>query len=83
MKIIKAVAWGIIATTSFIGAVELANRVQSVNRGDCSEIITTTEFSKWSMEHGPDLNYENGTWYNAQGDIIGTADSEDTDICAN
>lgn len=83
MKAIRIIAWAIIATTSFVGAVELAEKVENIGTENCSRTVTITDFSIWlSQNPGIQVDYRDGTWHDVrEGKIIGTAPSEDSDLC--
>lgn len=83
MKALKVIAWGIIATTSFVGAVELADKVENMGQGDCARVVTITDFSIWLSQHyWADIDYRDGTWFDVrENKVIGTSPAEDSDIC--
>ena len=83
MKLLKIVAWGIIAATSFVGAVELSKKVESMGNEGCARVITITDFSIWlSQRPWADIDYRDGTWFDIrENQIIGTSLAEDADIC--
>lgn len=83
MKAIRIIAWAIIATTSFVGAVELSHKVDEWGSRGCSRMVTITDFSIWLSQHPATIvDYRDGTWHDVrENKVIGTAPSEDSDIC--
>lgn len=83
MKLLKIVAWGIIAVTSAFGAVDLANRVDSIGDEACARVVSIDDFSIWlSQRPWADIDYRNGEWHDdRENRIIGTSPAEDSAIC--
>lgn len=81
MKAIRIIAWTIIGVTSLVGAIELAEQADKFATGNCETVITITDFSRWASQNDQPLDYSNGTWYDSTGKTLGTAPTEDSDIC--
>lgn len=81
MKAIRIIAWSIIGVTSLVGAIELAERADRLATRNCQTVIEITDFSRWASQTNQPLTYSNGTWYDATGKTLGTAPTEDSDIC--
>jgi len=82
MKAVRAMSWIIIGITSIVGAFEIAERVDRIGQ-DCRETVGITEFlrSTWQTETAINYDGETDTWYGEGGRVIGTAVTEDSDVC--
>ena len=83
MKALKVIAWGIIAISSAFGAIDIADRVESVGESKCARVVTIDDFSIWLSQHPEALiDYRDGEWHDdREGRLIGTSPSEDSSIC--
>lgn len=51
--------------------------------GDCADVVYASQVPLWIAEHGGQVSYENGNWYDRVGLLIGTSALEDSDVCPN
>ena len=57
--------------------------VVSTMEDDCADMVYASQVPLWIAEHGGQVSYENGNWYDQAGLLIGTSALEDSDVCPN
>lgn len=50
---------------------------------ECTDMVYASDVPLWIAEHGGQVSYVKGNWYDRDGVLIGTSAMEDTDICPN
>jgi hypothetical protein len=57
--------------------------VVSTSEDECTDIVYASDVPLWIADHGGQVSYESGNWYDRTGLLIGTSANEDSDICPN
>lgn len=50
---------------------------------ECVNTVHASDVPLWIAEHGGQVSYVKGNWYDRDGLLIGTSELEDSDICPN
>lgn len=71
--------------TKLLIAIGLAITVFAVANmeDDCADMVYASQVPLWIADHGGQVSYENGNWYDRAGALIGTSAFEDSDVCPN